>query len=295
MKIGKTSLAAQLENVLIAAFEMGSNALHQVHVAPMKKWSDWKDICKQLVRKKEQLSSKFNVIAIDTVDEAYKLCEQWVCDQNGVEKLGDIPWGQGYKMVDDEFSSSLRNLAFNGYGLFFISHAKEKTEINDLGEEKLKITPALPERPFNIVNKMVDIVAYIRQVPEQDGDEIVQKRYLFLRGDDRFHAGSRYTYIKPKVEFSYKNLVDAIYEAIDKEIELKGGTATLEANPFLVRSFDDLMEEAKTLWGKIHEKEKDKEALEILERVFGKPTRFSEIVPEQQDLLEKVLDEIKEL
>ena len=35
MKVGKTTLASEIDNVLIASFEMGSNALHNVHVAPM--------------------------------------------------------------------------------------------------------------------------------------------------------------------------------------------------------------------------------------------------------------------
>ena len=38
-------------------------------------------------------------------------------------------------MLDDEFSSTLRELAFSGYGLFFISHSRDKTLTNDKGEE----------------------------------------------------------------------------------------------------------------------------------------------------------------
>ena len=53
-KVGKTTLASEIDNVLIASFEMGSNALHNVRVVPMQKWKDWKDTVRQLVRDKDK-------------------------------------------------------------------------------------------------------------------------------------------------------------------------------------------------------------------------------------------------
>ena len=98
---GKTSLAAQFENVLIAAFEIGTNALNNVYVQPVKTWQDWKSMVGQLCRKQE-LQDRFHTVAIDTADEAWELCTKWVCNQNGVERLGDLPWGEPlplYKVI----------------------------------------------------------------------------------------------------------------------------------------------------------------------------------------------------
>lgn len=91
--VGKTSLAAKFDKVLIAGFEQGTNALNNVYVQPIKTWQDWKTVVNQLCRKSE-LQEKFNVIAVDTADESWNLCTRWVCNQNGVSTLGDIPWGQ---------------------------------------------------------------------------------------------------------------------------------------------------------------------------------------------------------
>ena len=102
-KVGKTTLASQLDKVFIASFEPGTNALDNVLTAPMITWNDWKKTVKQLVRDKEKLANKIGVIAVDTADEAYKLCEKWVCSQNGIEQIREIPYGGGYKMLDDEF------------------------------------------------------------------------------------------------------------------------------------------------------------------------------------------------
>lgn len=292
--VGKTSLASEFKNVLIAGFEMGTNALNNVYVQPIKTWKDWRDMVKQLCTK-DALKDKFDSIAIDTADFAWDLCVKWICSQNGVEKLGDIPWGGGYDLAKKEYTQTFRDLTYSGYGLVFISHSTEKVYKNEKGEDYTQIVPALPNRPFDIVNKMVDIIAYIREIPIEIGDKIENKRYMFLRGDQRFLAKSRFKYIKPRIELSYQGLVDAIFEAIDEEVAHTGGTASNEENPYTKQNFEEIMEDAKQLWGQVVQNNKTEQALAILEEEFGKPTRFSEILPEQTKELNAALIKIRDL
>lgn len=294
-KMGKTTLASEIDKVLIAAFELGANALQGVLVSPIKKWADWKANVRQLVKEREALKNKIGTIAIDTVDEAYKLCEKYVCNQNNVEKIGDIPFGGGYKLLDEEFMSGFRDLAFSGYGLFFLSHSTEKILKDDDGIEYSQIVPALPSRPYGLINKMVDNIVYLRQVSVQEGDRTARKRYLFFRGNESFLAGSRFKYIVPKVELSYQNLVEAISNAVEEEIKHKGGSSSNMDNPFTDISYDDLMDEAKAIWIKIVQRDKQNEAMSILEEEFGKPTRFSEILPTEIEQLNNSLIRIKDL
>ena len=292
--VGKTSLASEFKNVLIAGFEMGTNALNNVYVQPIKTWKDWRDMVKQLCTK-DALKDKFDSIAIDTADFAWDLCVKWICSQNGVEKLGDIPWGGGYDLAKKEYTQTFRDLTYSGYGLVFISHSTEKTYKNEKGEDYTQIVPALPNRPFDIVNKMVDIIAYIREIPVEIGDKVENKRYMFLRGDQRFLAKSRFKYIKPRIELSYQGLVDAIFEAIDEEVAHTGGTASNEETPYTKKNFEEIMEDAKQLWGQVVQNDKTEQALAILEEEFGKPTRFSEILPEQTKELNAALIKIRDL
>lgn len=273
---------------------MGTNALNNVYVQPIKTWKDWRDMVKQLCTK-DALKDKFDSIAIDTADFAWDLCVKWICSQNGVEKLGDIPWGGGYDLAKKEYTQTFRDLAYSGYGLVFISHSTEKVYKNEKGEDYTQIIPALPNRPFDIVNKMVDIIAYIREIPVEIGDEIENKRYMFLRGDQRFLAKSRFKYIKPRIELSYQGLVDAIFEAIDEEVAHTGGTASDEENPYTKQNFEEIMEDAKQLWGQVIQNNKTEQALVVLEEEFGKPTRFSEILPEQTKELNAALIKIRDL
>ena len=142
---------------------------------------------------------------------------------------------------------------------------------------------------------MVDIIAYLRQVEVQEGEEIKQKRFLFFRGDNRFYAGSRFAHIVPRVELSYDNLLKAIYDAIDAEIAQKGGTATEEANPYYKLDYEGLMQEASALWGQLIDKGMTEKAGELLEQEFGKKIKFSETTPDDVEKISKVLFEIKEL
>lgn len=293
--LGKTTLASKFEKSLILGCECGTNGLNNVYVQPIKTWNDLRQVVSQLVRN-EQLKERFENIVVDTTDEAFKLCEKWTCLQAGVESIKDVAgYGAGYKILDDNFITPFRDLAYAGYGLVFISHETEKPYTDDTGKEYNKIVPALPNRPFQLINKMVDIIGYIREIPVEIGGEVKRKRYLFFRGDERFLTKSRFRYIVPKIELDYNEFVNAIYDAIDKEVEVSGGESTNEDNPYLTKNFEELMDEAKELWTKIVSQNKTKQALDILEKGFGKPTKFSEVTSEQSDILQKVLFEIREL
>lgn len=285
---GKTTFASKIKNSLIMGFERGTNGLNNVFVAPVKTWREWKQFCNQLIRE-DKLKERFNVIVIDTIDEAYKLCERWLCQEHGAEAIKDVAaYGQGYKMLDEEFMTPFRNLAFAGYGLTFISHETDKEMVNDKGETYNKIIPAIPSRAFNLINKFVDIIGYIRDITVEENEKKTHKRYMFFRSDDRFLTKSRFKYITPTIELDYNKFVDALYEAIDKEVENSGGEATDEVNPYNVRSFEELMDEAKDIWIKA-DVEKKEQVKTLLQEEFGKPIKFSEILPEQRDKLEAVL------
>ena len=92
MKTGKTTLLSKLPHCLILAFEPGTNALNNAFVQPIGRWVDFKMALKQL--RMPQLQEKFEFIGIDTADIAYELCEKYICAQNNVENIGDIPYGK---------------------------------------------------------------------------------------------------------------------------------------------------------------------------------------------------------
>lgn len=296
-KSGKTTFVSKFPNHLICAFEPGTNALQGAMVAPMGSWADFKGIVAQL--KKPTNKEKFATIGIDTADKAWDACEKAICAQEGVSQLGDIAWGRGYDLCKKEFANTFDQIARLGYGLIFVSHSAEKKFKDEKGEDYISLAPALQQRPYDIINKMVDIIGYIRAKKDPSTGKTVQK--IFFRGDDNFVAGSRYKYIEPVVDFEYKAVEKAILDAIDKQIEESGGSATNETNTFFKEEeeldYAVLMQEAKTIWETkiVKSKETTEKAHEIIVELFGKDMRVSQVTPAQVELLKALVDRMKEL
>ena len=91
-KSGKTTAASQFPKSLLVAFERGYNAIGGIRAVDINKWSDFKTVLRQL--EKPEAQQLYQTIIIDTISIAYDYCEQYICAQNGVQKIADIPWGK---------------------------------------------------------------------------------------------------------------------------------------------------------------------------------------------------------
>lgn len=112
MKIGKTTFCCQSDKALILATEIGTNAQSGAMVQPIQKYADFKLVLRQL--EKPEAKEKFNTICIDTIGILYDLCEQYICQQNGVSKINEVPYGGAYSQLSKEFESSLRKITMMG-------------------------------------------------------------------------------------------------------------------------------------------------------------------------------------
>lgn len=143
-KVGKTSLACQFPKNLLCGFEHGWNAISGAMAVDIKKWTDFKLILRQL--EKPEAQEKYNTITIDTVGIAWDLCEQYICAQNGVQSIGDIPWGGGYAAAKREFETCLRKITQLGYGLVVIAHVEKRIEKRADDSEVEILGPAIPKK-----------------------------------------------------------------------------------------------------------------------------------------------------
>lgn len=292
-KTGKTTTATQFPKSLLIAFEKGFNALAGIKAQPIQKWTEFKKVLKQLENPKAK--EMYETIIIDTADIAYDLVEKFVCQREGVDKIGDIPYGGGYKMVKDEFNGALRSIPMMDFGLVMISHAMSKNFTDQEGTEYSKIIPTLPERPRQIVLGMSDLIGYARTV-EKEGE---QQTVLFLRATPRFEAGSRFKYTPAVIRFNYDSLVNAIADAIEKEAEEKGAAAVTNDHINLYEKsaevdFDSVQASAQEIAGKIAEAHSDKVAKVkgIIENHLGKGKAIKDCTEDQKDILTLVVDDL---
>ena len=280
---------------LILSFEDGTRAMSGAYAQIMQSWGDVRTIAR--LAKDPKFKERYKAIAVDTIDVAATLCEKWVCSQHGVEKLGDIPWGQGYTLLKKEIETIFRELALQGYSILFISHDKEKTITRPDGTEYTKIVPTISDSVNNIIKNMADIIGY-GCVDWRTGE-----RVMYLRSNDgTIDCGTRFPYMAEKIPFSYQSLVDALNEAIDREAEMNGANAI--TNQKVVReeavtyNFDEIMEDFNVIIKTLSKETNFTEfwaprITEITDKILGKGKKVSQCSREQVELLSLIVDELK--
>lgn len=298
-KVGKTSLACQFPNNLLLGFEHGWNAIAGAKAVDIMKWSDFKLVLRQL--EKPEARSMYDTVTIDTVGIAWQMCEDYICAQNGVQKIGDIPWGGGYTACKKEFEGALRKITQLGYGIVIIAHVEKRLEKRADDNEVEILGPAIPKRAYDIVNQLVDIIGYIDVTWDGEGNS---ERWLYTRKTPTIMAGSRFKYLAPKIKFGYSELVNAIADAIEKSEKLDGAVVVdrIEDTNVEQMSFVDIRNEAEALWRQLvnadpenPNMENAKRILKRVEMIFGKSMRLSEITEDQTDLYYLVLLDMKDI
>lgn len=300
-KTGKTTIATQFPKSILLAAEKGYNALAGIKAQPIHKWSDFKKVLKQL--EKPEAHDHFETIILDTVDLFYDMAEKFICNREGVDLIGDIPYGGGYKMLKQEFNDALRSIPMLNFGLVMISHSQTKTVADSEGTEYSRTMPTLADRPRGIVLGMSDIIGYAEGFLK-DGE---QKTVLHLRESARFEAGSRFKHTPNVIRFDYTSLVEAIAQAIEKEAEEKGvGSVTDQAQNVYEKPQEKSFEELKAEVDKVinslvankEPEEQQKQATSIkkvVESHLGKGKMLKDLTDDQRDNLELILDDLKSL
>lgn len=298
-KVGKTTFGAHLPRALFCNFEVGTNFLSGIRAQNVSKWSDFKLILRQLEQPKAH--DFYDTVVIDTVSQAYTLCEEFICAQAGVQKLGDIPYGAGYASCKKEFESALRKITMAGFGICCICHSEVKKEAGPNDTVIEVVSPAMPSRAADVVNRLVDIIAYIDVSYDENGNAI---RNFITRRTPTIMAGSRLPYLDPVIPFSYQGLVDAIGRAIDRQEEIDGAkvvdTKTAQVEDKL--DYNTIRNEAMLLWKKLVNTDDEAANAEMarriqkrVEMIFGRPIKLSEITEDQVDLFNLVVMDMRDL
>ena len=310
-KSGKTTIATKFPRHLLLAFEKGYNAIPGAMAQPINSWAEFKKVLKQLPDPK--VKEKFETIIVDTADIAYDLCEKYICANAkrsdggfGVDSIGDISFGKGYTIVAKEFDESLRSIVQMGYGLVLISHAVDKTFTDETGKEFNQIVPTLGSKPRNIVSRMCDIIGYSRAIQNEDGTTTTK---LFMRGTPRYIAGSRFKYTPDYIDFTYNDLVKAIGDAIDKQMQEDGAEfftderTNVYAEVTQELDFDELVATFNNIVNSIIENNDEEKfqnywqprIIQITEKYLGKGQKVNQCSREQTEALDLIVTDLKEL
>jgi hypothetical protein len=290
-KVGKTTFGAQFPGALILAFERGYNALPGVIAQDITTWGEFKQVLREL--KKPEVQAVYKSIIIDTVDIAASLCEKYICNQLGIENIGDGGWStNGWSKYKKEFEDSFRTITQLGYAVCFISHSADKTFKRKDGTEYNQMVPTAQRSVNEIVKGMADIFAC--------ADIVNGERKLILRSlDGSVDTGCRFKYIESEIPFSYDALVEALNKAIDKEAaETNNKFVTNDRVSEVIAptyDYDALMVEFQQLTGNLMRENPGygPKITEIVERYLGKGKKVSETTRDQAEFVDLIVSEIK--
>lgn len=70
--------------------ERGYNSLPGVMAQDVTSWGELRQVMREL--KKPEVHDVYKSIIIDTVDVAAAMCEKYICNQLGIENIGDGGW-----------------------------------------------------------------------------------------------------------------------------------------------------------------------------------------------------------
>lgn len=307
-KIGKTTLAVQFPRNLLLAVEHGYNVIDNIYAVDVPTWAEFKKYVKQL--QDDELKSMFDTITIDTITLLYERCEAYICDREGVDKLADIPFGAGFNMLDSEFETWVRkitqimdNEGKIAYGLCLIGHEKSRTE-SDGQISVTHIMPDMSNRCAKIINRMVDITAYIGM--EEDGNRYIYPRQ-FVKEDKtqrtEIFAGSHFYGLNDKIELSYDGLVNAIADAMT--VDGTGKEITLSEAPVQVMqkeelNFNEIRDSIKKIVKKLKDLDENGDSnhmgayKRIVDEQLGKGKLVKDCTESQVDQLSLILDDLEE-
>ena len=101
----------------------------------------------------------YETVVLDVIDDIVVMIEQYICDREDVETLGDIPYGKGYAAFTNIFQSLVIELKSLPMNVIYISRNATKME----GQTEIDI-PSLKEKHQNIVNGNCDLSIQCKKV-----------------------------------------------------------------------------------------------------------------------------------
>lgn len=175
---GKSYLAGEFPNPLFLDTDGNASAnpypsiqLRNVRGKDGKITQSVVDQLDQIITELQTTKHSFETIVLDVIDDITVMIEQYICDREGVETIGDIGYGKGYAAFNNIFQQLIIELKALPLNVVYISRIMTFEE-NNVTLEK----PSLKEKHVNIVNGNCDYMIQAKKIG---------KKYLRITKDKR--------------------------------------------------------------------------------------------------------------
>ena len=254
--IGKSTFASRFPKPLFLDLDKGTARLDVDRIEDIATWSD---LMKTVQDFAYMENNPYETLIIDTADAAARLCEKHVIQTRaqGKTSIEDIPYGKGYKMLAEEFSTLLiwlEVLIEKGFNVVILAHAMMKTitKPDDDGQYdhwELKLPGNTSNKIGPLVKEWADLLLFadFKTIIVTDG---LKKK---ARGGKRLMYASHTPFADAKNRFGLSDQMPFDYTEIEKIIPRREETKKIEDDKPQVKRQTRKKSESHT-----SDKEKDK-------------------------------------
>jgi len=310
-EVGKTLYGEDGVMILTIGQEPEPKHLGDVLCDRAKTWSDLAEMIDDLVDYRTVDYKNLKLIAIDTVDEVFRLAEAEVLEMfnamvavdKRVKSIKQAFGGYqaGENKVVDIVITTLFKLRDAGYGIFFIGHTKTKNKKDPMTDiEFEQLTSNLEAKYYTAIKDKVNVVgcAYIEREmndletvkdafskkEKQVGHIASEKRVIVFRDEEyAIDVKSHFEYIEPKIEFSAPVFIDTVLTAIKKQHDKFHGETTVEEIEVIKeKQVDELITEVE-----------EEQAQEAVAETMVEPDVDVVDIPRSKEIIKKITSKYK--
>ena len=316
-KIGKTTFLHKLygERVLFIATEKRHKALAGAYVVYVGSWTEYMNVLSQLAN--PAIREKFDVVAIDTVENLFDMLEKYVKAIYNVSEMGSVEWGKDWTKEKELWKDGLKMIEQLGYTPAFIGHSIKKIEKIPLAaakkqgialdEKEIKTDKKTNEKYFEVerqipdlkpramadINKMVDNIIFTEMAVDETGQE---QRVMHLRESLYWKAGCTFTGVRETLPLDAEEFKAEILKSINEIPDelLTDEEVKINMDNQLGLDFDTLMNEAKELATVIANAGNMAVLTTIADECFGFGNKLTEATPAQVEPLYTAVLKLRE-
>lgn len=130
----------------------------------------------QIITELQTTKHGFETVVLDVIDDIVVMIEQYICDREDVETIGDIGYGKGYAAFSNIFNALVIELKALPINVIYVSRIATREE-NNVSYE----IPSLKEKHVNVVNGNCDYMIQAKKVGKNYLRIVKEKRKNYQR------------------------------------------------------------------------------------------------------------------
>jgi hypothetical protein len=212
--IGKSTLCSKFPGCLFLATEEGQLYLDIYEPIVIKSWDGFTKVLNYLIKNKPKEfgdGSPIYTLVIDTVDLLFQYACDYIAQSNGVETIGDMEWGKGWRAAEKLFELALTKISHLPYGLVLVGHSTAAT-FKSKSSSVNKAEPALGTTGNRVINRWADLILYCTtrdvQVADDHGNlKVMQQRVIYTQPSPQRVAKDRAGVLPKCIPLDYGEIV----------------------------------------------------------------------------------------